>query len=247
MSIGIYCFINKLNNKKYIGQSIHIEHRYNEHKTRHLNKTSSMYHSAFYQALRKYGFDNFDFIILDSNDNYTKEDLNKLEIYYIKKYNTYYNGYNMNYGGNSIYVSHKLTQEKVLQLKQDIINNKLTFIDIAKKYNVESSLISQINQGIIWKEIGNYSYPLRINTYINNSGGSNPNAKLSNQDVLTMRKRYVNENLNQIYKDYKDKVSFSTVKKILYGSQFKSLPVYKKRQKAWYLNGTCIDYPRLEE
>lgn len=62
-----------------------------------------------------------------------------------------------------------------------------------------------------------------------------------------MRKRYVYEDLNSIYQDYKNKVSYSTVKKILYGSQFKSLPIYKKRQKAWFLNGTCIDYPRVEE
>lgn len=153
----------------------------------------------------------------------------------------------MNYGGDSVYVPHKLTKDKVLQLKNDIKNTTLSFTEIAKNYNVESSLLSQINQGSIWREIGEYSYPLRINTYLKNKGGDNPNAKLSNQDVLIMRKRYVNESLNDIYEDYKNKVSFSTVKKILYGSQFKSLPIYKKRQKAWYLNGTCIDYPRLEE
>ena len=46
-----------------------------------------------------------------------------------------------------------------------------------------------------------------------------------------MRERYVNETLPEIYEDYKDQVSFSTVKKVLYGVQFKSLPIYKKRQK----------------
>ena len=30
--IGIYCIENKINNKKYIGQSIHIHRRWSEHK-----------------------------------------------------------------------------------------------------------------------------------------------------------------------------------------------------------------------
>lgn len=49
--IGIYCFTNKLNNKRYIGQSIHIEKRYKEHlKASLYSKT----HSLFYNAIKKY-------------------------------------------------------------------------------------------------------------------------------------------------------------------------------------------------
>lgn len=118
MTAGIYCFTNKINQKKYIGQSLNIEKRYKEHKTRYTKPNSSMYSSIFYQALRKYGFDCFDFSIIDQCDNYTRENLNILEQYYIKKYNTYYNGYNMNYGGDSIYVSHKLSLKEVEEIKK---------------------------------------------------------------------------------------------------------------------------------
>ena len=59
--------------------------------------------------------------------------------------------------------------------------------------------------------------------------------------------RYINETMPEIYQDYKDRCSFSELKKIIYGSQFKNLPCYKKRLKCWVLKGTCIDYPRLEE
>ena len=90
-------------------------------------------------------------------------------------------------------------------------------------------------------------YPIRKNTSINNIGGTNPNAVLTNEDVTTIRERFVEETLPEIYKDYKEKVSFSSFKKAIYGIQFKSLPIYKKREKAWYLNGTCIDYSRLEK
>ena len=34
MTRGIYCFTNKINNKQYIGQSMNIEKRYSDHKTR---------------------------------------------------------------------------------------------------------------------------------------------------------------------------------------------------------------------
>lgn len=247
MTAGIYCFTNKINQKKYIGQSLNIEKRYKEHKTRYTKPSSSMYSSIFYQALRKYGFDCFDFSVIDQCDNYTREDLNILEQYYIKEYNTYYNGYNMNYGGDSVYVSHKLSLKEVEKIKKLLKETNKTFIEIAQQFNITSSLISSINKGIFWKDIGLYDYPIREDTYKKNKGEINPNAILTNEEVLIMRKRYVYEDLNSIYQDYKNKVSYSTVKKVLYGSQFKSLPIYKKRQKAWFLNGTCIDYPRVEE
>lgn len=42
-------------------------------------------------------------------------------------------------------------------------------------------------------------------------------------------------------------LSFSELKKIVYGVHFQNLPIYKKRKRKWYLNGTCIDYPYNEE
>lgn len=250
MTVGIYCFTNKINNKKYIGQSINIEKRFKDHKGRHNQKSSSMYSSPFYRALRKYGFENFKFEIIDSNNKYNKEKLNELESFYIKKYDTYYNGYNMNYGGDSVYITHKLKIEEVIKIKDYIKNTNMSFLEIGEKFNVSFSLISQINSGIIWYEIDldKYKeYPIRKNTSINNIGGTNPNAVLTNEDVITIRERFVEETLPEIYKDYKEKVSFSSFKKAVYGVQFKSLPIYKKREKAWYLNGTCIDYSRLEK
>ena len=148
MTAGIYCFTNKINQKKYIGQSLNIEKRYKEHKTRYLKPSSSMYSSIFYQALRKYGFDCFDFFVIDQNDDYTREDLNILEQYYIKEYNTYYNGYNMNYGGDSVYVSHKLLLKEIEEIKKLLKETDKTFVDIAEQFTVTSSLISSINKGI---------------------------------------------------------------------------------------------------
>lgn len=100
---------NKINGKSYIGQTIRsLEKRKREHITDALNDNkNSMY---FHKAIRKYGQDNFDWEILYECGN--MEDLNKLEIYYIKLYNTYNNGYNLNAGGNNAIPSEE-TRRKI--------------------------------------------------------------------------------------------------------------------------------------
>jgi group I intron endonuclease len=50
-------------------------------------------------AIKKYGFSNFDTVILE--DNIDMDDLREKEIYYISKYDTYNNGYNSTIGGDS--------------------------------------------------------------------------------------------------------------------------------------------------
>lgn len=96
---GIYKFENKINHMIYIGQSINLEERYKKHKQNIYDKNHT---EEFYKGLREYGWDNFTYEILESFDDYSLERLNKLEVYYIKKYNCIYpNGYNMNPGGSN--------------------------------------------------------------------------------------------------------------------------------------------------
>ncbi len=86
---GIYCIENIINGKKYIGQSINIFSRWKQH----INKAKSGTNTALYNAIRKYGKDNFKFYILKKCN---KNELSDLEIMYIKKYNTKApRGYNM--------------------------------------------------------------------------------------------------------------------------------------------------------
>ena len=69
----VYMHINKLNNKKYVGIT---SRNPNERWGKNGNRYKSSPH--FYSAIQKYGWDNFEHIIL--KDNLTSEEADKLEI-----------------------------------------------------------------------------------------------------------------------------------------------------------------------
>lgn len=48
--------------------------------------------------------------------------------------------------------------------------------------------------------------------YINDNsrGESSSSSKFTNEEVLSLRKRYVTESAKKIYEDYKDRVSFQS-------------------------------------
>lgn len=134
--IGIYKITNKINNKSYIGQTHDIEKRFQDHRVRPFNSKSKDYNSVFYQAIRKYGIDNFSFEILEEC---ATEELDEKEIYWINFYNTYIgwensNGYNMTIGGYGI---RKITQERVLELWREGLSQK----EIAKIFSADSYTI----------------------------------------------------------------------------------------------------------
>lgn len=92
----IYKVENKINGKIYIGKTIKsLTIRKNAHKQE--SKRLSPYY--FHQAIRKYGFENFEWTILQFAFNIEK--LNALEKFYINLYksNNREKGYNLTEGG----------------------------------------------------------------------------------------------------------------------------------------------------
>ena len=88
----IYKAHNPINGKCYIGQTIHsLTKRMNDHKS---SSKAKDYH--FYYAIRKYGFDTFEWEVLKTAP---VEELSKWEMYYIGLYDSYNNGYNSTLGG----------------------------------------------------------------------------------------------------------------------------------------------------
>lgn len=112
-------------NKCYIGQTIRsLELRKKQHIQNSLSDKAGDYNCAFHQAIREFGEDCFKWSIVvhvqaeDEND--LAESLNELEWYYIKKYNSFIDGYNMSRGGDGncikparIIVAYNVTGEKL--------------------------------------------------------------------------------------------------------------------------------------
>lgn len=137
--IGIYKITNLINGKVYIGQSIDIIRRWRSHRTSYQTEDK-----VLYRAMRKYGLENFSFEVIEECD---REMLSERELYWIKKYDSYNNGYNATLltvgGGHPV----KLSEEQVDQIIFLLKNSELTQRQIAKNFNVGEDTISEINQG----------------------------------------------------------------------------------------------------
>lgn len=92
----IYSIINKVNGKRYIGKTINLDHRIYCHFN-DLRKNEHHSHKL-QRAFNKYGEENFIVEVKEYNVP-LETDLYQLEIDTIKKYDSYYNGYNETLGG----------------------------------------------------------------------------------------------------------------------------------------------------
>ena len=96
----VYVHINKINKKAYVGQTIQAPEK------RWANGKGYIESTYFYNAIQKYGWNNFEHIILEEG-LFTLEELNNKEKYWISFYDSLNNGYNLREGGNNS----KLTEE----------------------------------------------------------------------------------------------------------------------------------------
>lgn len=119
----IYCALNKINNKRYIGQTTQtLEQR----KLAHYNKDGCPY---FHHALLKYKHDDWSWSIIEQN--LTKEELDEREKYWIAYYNTTNEkyGYNISPGGNGA----RLSQEEIRKARNNFISIYGAKYELSKK------------------------------------------------------------------------------------------------------------------
>ena len=112
---GIYCIENLINNKKYIGQSIDVQRRWQDHKH---ELSGGRHHNIYLQrAWDKYKEENFYFHILKQCE---PELLDQWETYYINLFNSMNNcyGYNIESGGN---FNKKLSEETKIKISKSRI------------------------------------------------------------------------------------------------------------------------------
>lgn len=205
----IYCYTNKITNRKYIGKTNNIERRKREHLSCANNPNSLSYNNLFHIKLREYGIENFIFSILEEVEDIKKVD--EQEQYWIKEMKSLAseNGYNLTSGGEgNPSIDRILSQEEVKMLIIDI-KNGIKYNILTKKYNVSISYISMINNGLCFKQ-ENEKYPLY--QYYKSNEDYQELIELLLYSDLTMKQ--IAEKLN---------IGYSTVKKINYGTLRKEL------------------------
>lgn len=145
----IYMYTNKINGKKYIGQTIcSLKKRHSQHMCQ--NET------YFDRALNKYGTENFELKIVEDNI-FDTDELNQKEIYYIDKFDTFNNGYNMTRGGDN---GTKFSEEDRNRIVDLIKNTSMSFKEIGEKTGYTIYTISSINQGETFPS-EDEAYPIR--------------------------------------------------------------------------------------
>jgi group I intron endonuclease len=216
--IGIYKFTNKINNKSYIGQSVNIANRVQDHFYRAFYNyhTNREYDKAFYRALRKYGKENFNFEILEEC---SKEDLNEREKYWIKYYNSYENGYNETIGGDydimphdgENHPRHKLLEKEVFDIRERYKNHEFKDnVYALYKDKIGKSGFNKVWNGFTWTNVHMDVYTdenVAFHTLVRNSHpGKGTGKRLTVDEIKDIRQRIKNESEDEVYKDYKDKV-----------------------------------------
>lgn len=93
-------------NKYYVGQTTQgLEKRKKQHIRDSESEDKSKYDLKFHKAIKEFGSENFKWSILveisSESSDALSESLNELEWFYIKKYNSFQNGYNMTRGGDN--------------------------------------------------------------------------------------------------------------------------------------------------
>lgn len=144
MTIGIYCYENKINHMMYIGQSTSIEKRYKQH----LYDSTKRPVQTIDLAIAKYGIDCFDFTIIEEC---SEDRLNEREIYWIDYYGSYVNGYNSTIGGKSLFGDNHprayLSNEDIYNIREEY-KNGTPFRDVYSRY--ENTGISKRGFKKVW-------------------------------------------------------------------------------------------------
>lgn len=219
---GIYVIKNRINNKEYIGLSNNIRRRWNEHKDapKHPRKD---YHFKIplYQAIRKYGIDNFEISIIEECPI---EKLKEREVYWIEKRKTYDEGYNATRGGDlpeghvlkgEQHGMSKLSEEDVLKCR-DLYQKGFRCVETWESQF--SSIISfggfqRMWHGRTWKHV-------RPEVFLVNP---HPGKHITQEQINDIREKYKTESVKNIHeKYYKGIVGYGSIWDIVhYTNRFK--------------------------
>lgn len=236
----IYCYTNKINNKKYIGQTNNLERRKKQHIQDSIHKhkgRESAYDQPIHQAIRKYGIDNFEISILEIINTSNWDEVNEKESLYIKEQNTLSpNGYNLKANGMANLGKNKtkLTEDVVKCIIRDL-KNKESISKIAEKYNISRSYLSDINNGRCLRQ-ENENYPLQQNRITEEEYFEIIDLIKNTNYSFRQIAQYMNRNRDTIEKINK---GHQKIVRALYEEDF---PIRKNARQGYTYIKTCRDY-----
>lgn len=242
---GIYKITNKVNGKMYIGQSLDIYSRWTHHIWCGRKGNVEKHTSPIYNAIRKYGIENFIFEIIEVVNDASL--LNDKEIMYISKFNTYVhsenaNGYNCTLGGgldNSAETRYKISKNRVYVFGSENKSSKPVIFD-GKEYGSVSELCKTFNFEID-----------RIRSYLNGS-------RRMTMEYYVLGMRYKDKNMNEYEcaygRGFEDKVIWldgKTFESSVTCSKYCDIPArtlrnwligHRRMPKEFYDRGLRYDY-----
>lgn len=141
----IYKITNKINNKSYIGKSKDYIKRFEKHK----KLAKKFVNRVLYDAINKYGIENFDLILIEeifiNDQNY----INTREIFWIERENTLYpNGYNMTTGGDGGYTLANWDEEAKLNLYKRQAEKRTGF-----RHSTETKTLISLKHKENWNKV----------------------------------------------------------------------------------------------
>lgn len=226
---GIYKVTNKINGKIYIGKSIDIKRRWQDHiweSSVDDEKWLANYRGVrtyFHSAIRKYGKDNFIWEIIEECD---ESQLNNKERFWIKELesNNKTRGYNMTEGGDGYNFGHGENSAgcKITLEQSNLIKQKLKERWTAKQIQeiipqISNSAIHNINYGISWFD-EKETYPISIN---------NGHRTWSDEEAMKIKIRYAKgETINDLAKELN--VRQETISALVTGKSYINLPILKR-------------------
>lgn len=201
--------------------------------------------------MRKYGIDNFIIEEIDHTDSF--EELGKLERFYIAKFNSQNPdiGYNITAGGEANQLDAnpraKVTLKDIIQIRRIYSMNELRCKECWQIYKdkISFSAFQKIWEGKTWTSVLPEVYTeenIKFHTSQKlNIGSLNGNALYTNEEVLIIRKYYVNHSLNETYAKYGYKSKSKAAFRNLIDRSYSNIPKYLKRKGVWILNNKIID------
>ena len=228
---AIYKWTNTLNNKVYIGKSVDIAKRLREYRyeVKKGNKRPII------SAIQKYGFNNFNFEIIENCDELDNIAILEKEQYWIDYYDSKNpeKGYNLLdstetpaeiFSQGSKNIKARLNEDKVLNIRQMIFNQNISPVEVYKIYANEISYdaFCKAYRGETWKNVDT-SMIRNINSEVQRKGKAK--AKLTLEDVKEIRRLAEQEKwtVSEIYDKYLGVCSRGTIKRVVLYETWKNV------------------------